>query len=165
MTAKNTLTLNGHSVTFSDEPNLLEVIRSANIDIPTFCYHSELSIYGACRLCLVEVEGQGLVASCSIKPREGMVVLTHTEEIREIRRINLELLLANHDKDCTTCPKNGSCQLQDLSYRLGVDQVRFKCTDKTYDLDTSSPSLVRNPINACYVAIAYGPVMKSRVLV
>lgn len=148
MTEKKTLKLNGRTVSFDNQANLLEVIRSANIDIPTFCYHSELSVYGACRLCMVEVEGRGIVASCSTKPEEGMVVKTHTDEIREIRKVNIELLLANHDKDCTTCTKNGSCQLQDISYRLGVDKINFKQTEEVKPIDDFSPSLVRDP-NKC----------------
>ena len=148
MTENKTLTINGREVSFADQKNLLEVIRSANIDIPTFCYHSELSVYGACRLCVVEVEGRGIVASCSIKPEPGMVVKTHTNEIREIRKTNIELILASHDKDCTVCGKSGSCQLQDISARLGVNNISFKQTEKVYPIDNFSPSLVRDP-NKC----------------
>ena len=73
---KNTLTVNGREIEIAGERNLLELIRKAGIDIPTFCYHSELSIYGACRLCLVEVKGRGIMASCSTKPEPGMVIQT-----------------------------------------------------------------------------------------
>ena len=111
MDEKKSLWIDGREVAIEGERNLLEVIRKAGIDIPTFCYHSELSIYGACRLCLVEIEGRGLVASCSIPPEAGIKVLTNTPNIRKIRRVNVELLLANHDQNCTTCPKTGSCQL------------------------------------------------------
>ena len=148
MTANKTLTINGREVSFADQKNLLEVIRSANIDIPTFCYHSELSVYGACRLCVVEVEGRGIVASCSIKPEPGMVVKTHTNDIREIRKTNIELILANHDKDCTTCAKSGSCQLQDISARLGISEISFKQNEIVHPIDDFSPSLVRDP-NKC----------------
>ena len=148
MTENKTLTINGREVSFADQKNLLEVIRSANIDIPTFCYHSELSVYGACRLCVVEVEGRGIVASCSIKPEPGMVVKTHTNDIREIRKTNIELILANHDKDCTTCAKSGSCQLQDISARLGISEISFKQNEIVHPIDDFSPSLVRDP-NKC----------------
>ena len=84
-----TLTVNGREVTFTNERNLLEVIRKAGIEIPTFCYHSELSIYGACRLCLVLVEGKGIMASCSTAPAPGMVVHTDTKEIRDMRKISV----------------------------------------------------------------------------
>jgi NADH-quinone oxidoreductase subunit G len=143
-----TLTLNGRTVSIRGERNLLEVARQAGIDIPTFCYHSELSIYGACRLCLVDIEGRGIVASCSVAPEPGMVVRTHTEEIRELRRISLELLLANHEQSCTTCAASRSCRLQTLCRRLGVEKVRFHRTQKERPVDHSSVSLVRDP-NKC----------------
>ena len=144
----NTLTLNGRTVAFADERNLLEVIRKAGIDLPTFCYHSELSVYGACRLCIVDIEGRGLHASCSVKPEPGLKVKTHTDELRDIRKINLELLLAGHNRECTTCGKSASCRLLELSRRLGVDTVRFKETRPAAPIDDSNPSLVRDP-NKC----------------
>ncbi len=148
MTKDNTLTMDGAAVAIEGERNLLELARKASIDIPTFCYHSDLSVYGACRLCLVDVEGRGVVASCSTAPEPGMVVRTHTPQIREIRKIAVELLLANHEHACPTCSKSRSCQLQDVARRLGVSEVRFKSALKTRPIDASSPSLVRDP-NKC----------------
>jgi NADH-quinone oxidoreductase subunit G len=145
---KPTLTIDGKEVCINGERNLLEVIRKAGIDLPTFCYHSDLSVYGACRLCLVHVEGRGIVAACSTPPDRDLKVRTSTEEIREIRRIAVELLLANHDKSCPTCSKSASCQLQSLARRLGIQEVRFKSTHKAVPVDRSSPSLVRDP-NKC----------------
>lgn len=142
------LTVNGHEVEFTDERNLLEVIRNVGIDLPTFCYHSELSIYGACRLCLVEVIGRGVMAACSTIPEPGMVVLTETADIRQMRRISVELLLANHDRECPTCTRSANCGLQNLARRLGVETVRFKSLEKKEPIDRSSPSLERNP-NKC----------------
>ncbi|HHX39237.1 MAG TPA: 4Fe-4S binding protein, partial [Armatimonadetes bacterium] len=142
------LTIDGKEVRIEGERNLLEVIRKAGIDIPTFCYHSHLSVYGACRLCLVEVEGRGIVGSCSTPPEPGMKVKTTTQEIREIRKIAVELLLANHEKTCPTCSKSATCQLQEIARRLGVDEVRFKSTHEPVPVDRSSPSLVRDP-NKC----------------
>lgn len=127
------------------ERNLLELVRKAKIDLPTFCYHSELSIYGACRLCMVEVEGRGLQPACSTPPETKMVVRTNTEQIRSMRKIIVELLLANHDQNCPTCPKNNHCQLQSLASRLGITKVRFKSTVRNEPLDVSSHSLVRDP--------------------
>ncbi len=144
----NTLTVNNKVVEFSGERNLLEVIRKAGIDIPTFCYHSELSIYGACRLCLVDVKGRGIMASCSTAPEKGMVIYTDTKELRQMRKINIELLLANHDRECPTCSRSANCELQDLARKLGVDKIRYKQTSKGQAVDDSSPSLVRNP-NKC----------------
>ena len=97
---------------YEGERNLLEVARKAGIDIPTFCYHSDLSVYGACRLCLVDIEGRGIVTSCTTLPEPGMKLRTNTEEIRDIRKIAVELLLANHDQSCPTCPKSAVCKLQ-----------------------------------------------------
>lgn len=148
MTAKPTLTINGREVPIEGERNLLEVIRKANIEIPTFCYHSELSVYGACRLCIVDIEGRGIQTSCSTAPQAGMVVRTHTHELREMRRITIELLLANHHQNCFTCAKNTACKLQELAKRLGVDDIRFKKAERNEPIDDSSPSLIRDP-NKC----------------
>ncbi|MCY2927110.1 MAG: [FeFe] hydrogenase, group A, partial [Planctomycetota bacterium] len=148
MNKTNTLTMDGAAVAIEGERNLLELARKANIDIPTFCYHSDLSVYGACRLCLMEVEGRGVVAGCSTPPEPGLVVRTHTPQIREIRKVAVELLLANHEHACPTCPKSRSCQLQDVARRLGVSEVRFKSPLKARPVDDSTPSLVRDP-NKC----------------
>ena len=148
MTEKNIITINGREVEFGDERNLLETIRNVGIEIPTFCYHSELSIYGACRLCIVDVEGRGIMASCSTKPTTGMVVRTDTREIREMRKINVELLLANHKRECPSCSRSSNCTLQDLSRRLGVEEIRFKQLEEEVPVDKSSISLERDP-NKC----------------
>ena len=148
MPDKKTLLLNGKPVVIDNEKNLLEVIRKANIDLPTFCYHSELSVYGACRLCVVEIDGMGVQTSCSIKAAPGMVVRTHTDRLRTMRRIYLELLLANHHQTCTTCVKSSMCKLQDLAAKMGVSEVRFKSRQGNKPLDMSNPSLVRAP-NKC----------------
>jgi NADH-quinone oxidoreductase subunit G len=148
MNTKPTLTIDHIEVPIDGERNILDVARKAGIDIPTFCYHSDLSIYGACRLCLIDVEGRGIVASCSTPPEAGMKVRTHTEEIRQMRRIAMELILANHEQACPTCAKSTSCRLQELAKRLGVDHVRFKTTHKPQPVDRSSLSLVRDP-NKC----------------
>nr|WP_320132653.1 [FeFe] hydrogenase, group A [uncultured Holophaga sp.] len=145
MTTEKTLTIDGMTVAIQDEKNLLEVIRKAHIELPTFCYHSELSVYGACRLCMVEVEGRGLVASCSTPPEPGLKLRTQTPQIRELRKMNIELLLASGNHDCPTCSKSGSCKLQSLAERLGVTKVRFKAPVQERPLDTSSPSLQRDP--------------------
>lgn len=147
-TDKKTLTINGKTVEIGNERNLLETIRKIGIDIPTFCYHSELSVYGACRLCLVEVEGRGIVASCSTKPEAGMVVHTDSKQIRAIRKVNVELLLANHKRECPTCVRGSNCTLQTLARRLGIDEIRYKQTTEFVSVDKSSPSLTRDP-NKC----------------
>lgn len=142
------MTIDGRTVEFTDEPNVLAVIRKAGIDIPTLCYHSELSVYGACRLCTVENERGKTFASCSEPPRDGMIVYTNTPRLMKYRKLILELLLAAHCRDCTTCIKSGECQLQALAHRMGVETIRFENTKEQHPLDFSSPSIVRDP-NKC----------------
>ncbi len=142
------MTIDGRTVEFTDEPNVLAVIRKAGIDIPTLCYHSELSVYGACRLCTVENDWGKTFASCSEPPRDGMIVYTNTPRLMKYRKLILELLLAAHCRDCTTCIKSGECQLQALAHRMGVETIRFENTKEQHPLDFSSPSIVRDP-NKC----------------
>jgi NADH-quinone oxidoreductase subunit G len=142
------LSIDGRLVNIEGERNILEMIRKAGIDLPTFCYHSELSVYGACRLCLVDIEGRGIQGACSTPPEPGLKIRTLTEEIREIRKISVELLLANHDQRCPTCARSANCQLQNLARQLGIETVRFKSVHEPAPLDCSSPSLVRDP-NKC----------------
>jgi NADH-quinone oxidoreductase subunit G len=142
------VTIDGRDVPIEGERNLLELIRKADIDLPTFCYHSDLSVYGACRLCLVEAEKRGIIAACSTPPEPGLKIRTVTEDIREIRKISVELLLANHDQSCPTCPKSTNCQLQNLARQLGIQKVRFKPVHQPAPVDTSSLALVRDP-NKC----------------
>ncbi len=142
---KPTLTIDGKVICIEGERNVLDVARKAGIEIPTFCYHSNLSVYGACRLCLVEIQGRGVVTSCSTPPEKDMVIKTHTDEIRQMRKIALELILASHDQNCPTCPKSITCKLQKLSRSLGVEKVRFKSSLKKMEMDCTSPSLVRDP--------------------
>jgi NADH-quinone oxidoreductase subunit G len=140
--------IDGRTVSIEGEKNLLEMVRKAGIDLPTFCYHSDLSVYGACRLCLVEVEGRGILSSCSTPPEPGQIIHTNTEELREIRKISIELILANHDRECTSCVRSGSCQLQDIARRLGITKIRYRSIHQPKPVDVSSPSLIRDP-NKC----------------
>ncbi len=143
-----TITINGKKVEFTNEKNLLTIIRKAGIDIPTLCYQPELSIFGACRLCTVEDDQGRCFASCSEEPRDGMVIYTHTEKLRKHRKLIVELLLAAHCRDCTTCDKHGKCTLQKLAYQLGVNTVRFDNHREVMPVDFSSPAIVRDP-NKC----------------
>lgn len=142
------ITIDSKCVPIEGEKNVLSLIRKAGIDLPTFCYHSELSIYGACRLCVVEDDRGKIFASCSEQPRPGMVIYTNTKKVQRYRKLIIELLLASHCRDCTTCHKNGMCELQALAYRVGVHAVRFLNNRKQKELDMSSPSIVRDP-NKC----------------
>ena len=131
-------------VQIEGEKNLLALIRKAGIDLPTFCYYSELSVYGACRMCVVETDRGGIEAACSTPPKDGMVIFTNTPRLKRYRKMILELLLANHCRDCTTCEKNGRCKLQELSERFGIDKVRFPNTAMAPDIDASSLCIVRD---------------------
>jgi len=142
------VTVDGIEVPIEGEVNLLALIRKANIDVPTFCYHSQLSTYGACRLCLVEIDGKDIDASCVVPPKDGMSVKTSTPRVRAMRRTNLELLLANHKQDCPTCARSADCKLRDLASRMGIREVRFRRTREEKPLDSGSACLVRDP-NKC----------------
>ncbi len=142
------ITINNRKVPFEDEKNLLSVIRKAGIDLPTFCYHSELSTYGACRMCVVEDDRGRIMASCSEVPRDGMVIYTNTPKLQHHRKLILELLLASHCRDCTTCRSNGVCTLQKLARQLGVDTVRFEFNKEKHPVDYSSNCVVIDP-NKC----------------
>ncbi len=142
------MTINNRKVPFDDEKNVLSVIRKAGINLPTFCYHSELSTYGACRMCVVEDDRGKVFASCSEVPRDGMVIYTNTPKLQHHRKLILELLLSSHCRDCTTCRENGVCTLQKLARQLGVDMVRFENTKPQQPLDISSNCIVIDP-NKC----------------
>ncbi len=141
MKQKEIVIIDGIPVEIKDEKNLLELIRKAGIELPTFCYHSELSIYGACRMCVVENQWGGIEAACSTPPKAGMEIRTNTQRLRRYRKMILELLLSNHCRDCTTCQNNGKCRLQDLAMRFHIDGVRFPNTSVKPDVDDSSPCI------------------------
>ena len=141
---KNTITVDGIEVELEGEKNLLEVIRKAGIDMPTFCYYPELSTYGACRMCVFEDEKGRIDSSCSTVPRAGMVVKTNTERLRRYRKGILELLLANHCRDCTTCEKNENCRLREFAAKYGLSDVRFNNTNTEHKIDNSSVCIVRD---------------------
>ena len=144
MENKQYLTIDGIPVEINGEKNLLELIRKVGIKLPTFCYHSELSIYGACRMCMVENERGGMEAACSTPPRPGMEIYTNTERLRKYRKMILELLLSNHCRDCTTCASNGKCKLQDLAMKFKITKVRFPNTAAKPCIDNSSLCITRD---------------------
>ncbi len=146
--AKGFMIIDGQRVAFDGEKNVLSVVRKAGIEMPTFCYHSDLSTYGACRMCIVEDERGKIDAACSLEPRDGMVIKTNSMRLLKHRRMILELMLASHDCDCTTCAKSGNCRLQELAQQFGVRRVRFKDTRERAEHDDSSPAIVRDP-NKC----------------
>lgn len=141
---KNTeyMYVDGIPVAINGENNMLQVIRKTGVKLPTFCYHTDLSIYGACRMCMVEDERGNLYTACSTPPRAGMSIKTNTARLRKYRKNILELLLANHCRDCTTCSNNKSCKLQDLAVRFNIDGVRFPNRADDNKVTNSSASIV-----------------------
>ena len=159
MREKVKVTIDGVVGEFEKDTNILEAARSMGIDIPTLCYLKEVNEIGACRMCIVEVEGmRGFVTSCTTKVSDGMVVRTRTKELIETRKNTLELIISNHNRDCLTCIRNTNCELQNLSRRLGVKEIRYKGakTEPIYDdsslcitRDTSKCILCGRCVNIC----------------
>ena len=143
--AKGIMYIDGQRVPFDGEKNVLAVIRKAGIEMPTFCYYSDLSVYGACRMCVVEDEKGKIDTSCSMQPRDGLCIRTNTARLLKHRRLILELMLASHNCNCTICEKSGSCHLQELALQFGVSKIRFQDNREVAPLDTTSPAVVRDP--------------------
>ena len=137
--------IDGIKAEINGEKNILELARKAGIEIPAFCYDPELSIYGACRMCMFEDERGRLDAACSCKPRDGMVIKTNTAKLRKYRKMILELLLANHCRDCTTCHMSGKCRLQEFAYKFNIEGIRFPNNACQISSDSSSNSIIRAP--------------------
>lgn len=147
---KKYMSIDGLPVAIEGEKNILDIIRKAGIDLPTLCYHSHLSTYGACRMCVVEGKNGDIMASCSTPPRSGMEIKTNTPRLQDYRRMILELMLSDHCRECTTCEKNFDCELQDLAQRFGLRDVRFEPYSIWDKKDESSPAITRDP-NKCII--------------
>lgn len=120
------LTIDGRPVEAAPGQTILEVASRLGIKIPTLCHDPRLKPFGACRVCLVEVEkARSLQTACSVEIQEGMVVRTNTKKVMDTRRFILELILSDHPLDCMTCDKCGTCALQDLAYEYGIKESRF----------------------------------------
>jgi iron-only hydrogenase group A len=141
-----TIEVDNRSVETDGNESLLALLRREGVHVPTLCHVEGLPASGACRLCLVELEGAPtLVPSCSYPVSKGMKVETRSPKVLAARRTIVELLLANHPDDCLYCPRNGKCELQTLAQELGVRQRHYVGTKNNRDLDVSSPSIVRDP--------------------
>ncbi len=124
---------------------ILDAARDANVHIPTLCYLKDINQIGACRMCLVEIKGaKALQAACVYPVSEGLEIYTNTPKVRAARKATLELILSNHEKKCLTCVRNRSCELQQLSEELGVEDLRYEGENVHYVLDNTSTSLVRD---------------------
>jgi len=149
------VTINGVAYSVAAGSTVLEAARAANIDIPTLCYLKDINEIGACRLCLVEVaEKRGdamgpfrMVTACVYPCTDGMVVKTNTPKIAASRKMNLELLLSNHDQKCLSCVRSTNCELQTLCREYGVDQSRFVGLQTKYEIDDKTPIIRDN--NKC----------------
>ena len=124
---------------------ILEAARKLGIYIPTLCYDEDLEPYGACRMCVVSVDGKnGLATACATEAQDGMVVRTDTEKVNRARRINCELLISDHSANCLACQSNQQCELQEIASYLGITEERMNKVDRETDLDESNPFFVRD---------------------
>ncbi len=121
-----TFTIDGRPVTTSAGTLVIEAAKTQGIEVPSFCYYPGLSLQAACRMCLVEVEKMPkLQTACTLVATDGMVVKTATEQVHKARKDMIEFLLSNHPLDCPVCDKGGECELQDMTFRYGLDKTRF----------------------------------------
>ncbi|GAH90919.1 unnamed protein product, partial [marine sediment metagenome] len=143
------LTIDGQEVETRRGMTVLEAAQAAGIYIPTLCSDPDLEPYGACRLCIVEIEGmRGLPPACTTPAVDGMVVRIETPAVNKVRQTTVELLIADHPSDCLTCPKNQQCDLQKVAAYLGITQQRFRKTTRLLPVDSSNPFFDRDP-NYC----------------
>ena len=143
------LTINGIPVEVEEGTTILEAARKVNIDIPTLCFLKDINEVGDCRMCVVDVEGnRGFATACIQKVAEGMIVKTSTPAVIEARKIVLDLILSNHDRECLTCTRNGTCELQKLAQEFYVDEIKYQGSRNRHKIDDISPSIVRD-FNKC----------------
>jgi len=133
-----TLEIDGRAVSARDSESIIEVCREHDIPVPSLCYVEGLAVWGACRLCMVEVGGQPrLMSACSTRVAEGMQVSTDSERLRRYRRRIVELIFSERNHVCSVCVSNGHCELQTLAQRSGVDHVRVPYRQQRYAVDGS----------------------------
>ncbi|BBB90179.1 MAG TPA: NADH-dependent [FeFe] hydrogenase, group A6 [Methylomusa anaerophila] len=141
-----TLTIDNQTIAVEEGSTILTAAQKLGINIPTLCYLKDINVIGACRICLVEVQGaRTLVPACVAPVAEGMVVRTATPEVIQTRKLILELILSDHPMECLTCVRNKNCELQDLAEEFGIKEIRFEGEKTGYPLDTSSPAIQRDP--------------------
>jgi NADH dehydrogenase/NADH:ubiquinone oxidoreductase subunit G len=139
------VTIDGKKISLEGPVTVLEAARRAGVDIPTLCWHPRVSVLGACRLCMIEVEGiNRLLAACTTQVSDGMTVLTDTPQLKKVRQTMLELLLCRHPLDCPTCVKGGECELQELTYRHSAPENRFPENPGPYAVADPSPFVERD---------------------
>jgi len=137
--------INGIAVSVPKGSTILEAARVAGVEIPTLCYMKKINEIGACRICVVEATGaRGLVTACVYPVAEGMEIKTNTEKVQKARKTTLELMLSTHDKKCLSCVRSTNCELQKLCREYGVEESSFEGYKPVYELDESTPHLVRD---------------------
>ncbi len=145
-TKKITITINDREYKIDPGQTIMQAADKCGYHIPRLCYHPKLSIEGACRVCIVEVEGmKNFIASCCYPVADGMKIRTNTKEVRQARRDIVELLVDNHPEDCHTCERDGNCELQRLVYSMGIRHRHFTGERKHYEKDLSGASVIRDP--------------------
>jgi NADP-reducing hydrogenase subunit HndD len=143
------LKIDDKEVCVPEGTTILEAAKTVGIDIPTLCFLKDINEIGDCRMCIVEVEGRrGFATSCIQKVEEGMIVRTHSPEVIEARKVVLDLILSNHQRDCLVCTRNGNCELQNLAVKFNVTDVKFEGEKNKHIIDNISPSIVRD-FNKC----------------
>jgi NADH dehydrogenase/NADH:ubiquinone oxidoreductase subunit G len=139
------ITIDGRPLTIDKPISVLEAARLAGVDIPTLCWHPRVSVLGACRLCMIEVEGMNrMLAACTTRVSDKMSILTDTPALRKVRQTMLELLLCQHPMDCPTCVKGGACELQALAYKWSAPENRFPENPGAYPEREVSPFIERD---------------------
>ena len=139
------INIDGKDIAVKEGMTVLEAAREVNIDIPTLCFLKDINEIGDCRMCLVEIEGRrGMATSCIQKVEEGMKIRTNTEQVIEARKLVLDLILSNHNRDCLTCIRNGNCELQTLAEKFNVTGIVYEGEKTEYEIDEVSPSIVRD---------------------
>ena len=142
---KVTININGDDIKVSKGTTILDAANQAGINIPTLCHLKKCTPTGACRICVVEVEGaRNLVASCTNPVAEGMKIQTHSNRVIDARKTIIELMIANHPQDCLKCDRSGFCSLQNLSEEYGISEIPYQGRKRHNPIDLSSPSIVRD---------------------
>ncbi len=150
MEKKIHLTVDGRPVEVPAGSTVLEAAQAAGVVVPTLCHHPDLTPTGACRLCVVEVEGmRGITTSCTLPARDGMVVHTHTDKVVELRKFVLEMILSDHPNECMTCEANGSCELQNWVYEYDVKWPEHSGKRHHYPVDSDPSPVIFVDMNKC----------------
>jgi len=144
------ITIDGQTYEAQSGQTILDVAREHELDIPTLCYHKDLSPTGNCRMCVVEVKGgRFLLAACVTPVWEGMDIQTRSDKVLHDRKLTLELMLANHPQDCITCDVSGDCELQDLAYEYKAEAPAWGSKGTRYQVDSDPNPFIRVDMNRC----------------